>query len=227
LQHKVHLDVLPQLEALDLDPNRPIIISDADEVIFAFVEGLESYLNANKMYLDLKSFALTGNIRWQENREAVEAVEVRDAIQGFFAERTASMPLIPGAIEALNKIKKIAQVVVLTNIPLLQRQARADALLGHGLDVPVVANIGLKGPAVDYIMSRTAAPAIFIDDIPHNLDSVRDCAADAIRLHFIGDLRLAKLLGPAESANARIDEWTGASDYIHRCISNKTAVSWP
>ena len=227
MQHKIHHDVLPQLEALDFDPSRPIVITDADEVIFAFVEGLESYLNANKMYLDLKSFALTGNIRWQENHEAVEAVGVRDAIQRFFAERTASMPLIPGAIKALNEIKKTAQVIVLTNIPIPQLQTRRDALLGHGLDVPVVANIGLKGPAVAYLMSRTASPAIFIDDIPHNLDSVRDCAAEAIRLHFIGDLRLAKLMGPAESANARIDEWTGASDYIRRCIDNKSAVSWP
>ena len=48
LEHdSLHEDVLSQLEVLQIDPNSPLIISDADEVIFAFVRGLEGYLQEN------------------------------------------------------------------------------------------------------------------------------------------------------------------------------------
>ncbi len=219
MSHQIHPDVLSQLEGLLLDPSRPIIISDADEVIFAFVEGLEVHLKNVGMYLDLKSFALTGNIRHLANDGIVEATEVRGVIQSYFEVCTSTMPLIPDAVEHLNLLKGDAQIVVLTNIPLPHRQARADTLRQHGLDVPVVANIGLKGPAVAYLMARSATPAIFIDDIPHNLDSVRDDAPEVVRLHFIGDKRLAKLLGPAESSDARIDDWPNAITFIRDRIN--------
>ena len=72
----LHEDVLTQLEALQLVPDRPLIISDADEVIFAFVRGLEAYLLDNGHFMDLKSFAMRGNIRDSETGEAVSAQAV-------------------------------------------------------------------------------------------------------------------------------------------------------
>ena len=78
----LHDDVLRQLEALRLTSDRPLIVSDADEVIFAFVRGLEAYLLDNGHFMDLKSFALRGNIRSSETGEAVSAEAVKALING-------------------------------------------------------------------------------------------------------------------------------------------------
>ncbi len=214
MSDSVHPDVLQQLESLRFDPDRPLIISDADEVIFAFVRGLEDFLDEQDLYLDLKSFAITGNIRSKGDHEAIDAEQVRAIVAVFHQEKTQTMPLVPGAIEALNRLKREAQVMVLSNTPLAMRQARTDTLARHGLAVPLVANIGRKGPAVAYLARRHAAAMVFIDDIPHNIKSVSEDAPKVTCLHFIGDPRLAKLLGPAAGSDARIDNWPNAIDYI-------------
>ena len=53
--------VIPQIDALDLVPGRPLVVSDADEVLVQFVAGLELYLETQGLWLDLQSFALTGD----------------------------------------------------------------------------------------------------------------------------------------------------------------------
>ncbi len=217
---KVHDDVLLQLAELRLDRDRPLLISDADEVIFAFVEGLERHLASNDLYLDLRTFALTGNIRRRSDDVAVDAGDVRQLIHDFFAVGTVDMPLIDDAVECLSALSREAEIVVLTNIPLEQRAKRAEALKNHGLEIPVVANIGRKGPAVAYLAETHKAPVVFMDDIPHNIDSVAEHAPGVHRLHFIGDSRLAKLLEPAEGSNARIDIWPDALAHIRTVFRN-------
>ena len=48
-----------QIEALTLDPLRPLIVCDVDEVILHFLRGFEAYLNDNGLWLDPASFALS------------------------------------------------------------------------------------------------------------------------------------------------------------------------
>ena len=67
------------------------------------------------------------------------------------------------------------------------------------------------------------APVFFLDDIPHNIDSVAECAPHVHRIHFIADPRLAGLIGAAKGASARIDAWHEA----HDSISEKSAISKP
>ena len=94
-------EVLHQLDALELDPDRPLLICDADEVLFAFVRGLEHYLNDQGLELRLETFALTGNIRDAGSGEPLAAGDVRELLQRFFAERTESLEPIEGARDAL------------------------------------------------------------------------------------------------------------------------------
>ncbi len=210
----LHDDVLIQLEELQLSPDRPLIVSDADEVIFAFVRGLEAYLLDNGHFMDLKSFAMRGNIRDQETGEAVSAEAVKSLIDGYFAERTEHIEPVEGAADALAALSERAQILVLSNIPFDCREARRRALVKHGMDYPLVANIGRKGGAMAYLTARHAAPMFFLDDIPHNISSVARAADRVTRLHFIADHRLRDMLGAAEEAHARIDDWPGVRRYI-------------
>ena len=91
---------------------------------------------------------------------------------------------------------------------------RIDNLASHGIDFPVVIGSGLKGPAVAWLAQNMQAPVFFLDDIPHNIDSVAEHAPDVHRIHFIADQRLAKLIGPAKGASQRIDVWEEAYEWI-------------
>ena len=212
-------EVKQQLDALVLDPDKPLLISDADEVIFAFVRGLECFLNDSGLELRLESFALTGNIRYRDSGDAVPAGDVRDLLYRFFAERTERLDPIDGAAQALNALSERMQVMVLSNIPFAQRDARQRALDQHGMNFPIVANSGRKGGAVARLAARVNAPVIFVDDIPHNINSVAEDAAEVIRLHFVGDERLARLVEASEHAHARHDTWPEARAFIEDHLS--------
>ena len=71
----VHPDVLAQADRITLDPMRPLILSDADEVLVQFASVLDEFLHENELYLDLVSFALTGNIKRKADDVAITAEE--------------------------------------------------------------------------------------------------------------------------------------------------------
>lgn len=200
-------DVQVQLDALQLVPDRPLVITDADEVLFQFMKGLEDYLAGQELYFDWASFALYGNIRRRSDDAVVEMKDLASHLDGFFAAHAAELEAVDGAAAALGGLAERAQIVVLSNIPLPQREARLQALRRHGMDYPLVANRGPKGAAVHQMAARVAAPAVFIDDIPQNHKSVRAAGPGVHCLHFVADRRLAALLGPTEHCDIACDSW--------------------
>jgi hypothetical protein len=210
----LHPEVAGQLDDLALDPDRPLIVCDADEVLLQFVRGLEVFLHAQDMWLDLTTYALTGNIKRRAGDVPVEAPEVQRLLGRFFAERTGHLEPVEGAAAALAALAGRADVLVLSNVPLGQRGERQATLARHGMDYPVIANIGTKGAAVAHLVAGRRAPAFFIDDIPRQHDAVAEQAPAVVRLHFVADPRLARLIEPAASAHARHDDWPAARAYI-------------
>ena len=204
-----------QIAEIDIDSSRPLLITDADEVLLQFVRALEAHLRSNALYLDLTSFALTGNIKRQSDDQALSSTEVRRVLSGFFEERTEHVAPVDGAAEALAALSRRTRIVVLSNIATHLGPARQRGLARHGMDYPVIANSGPKGPSVRHL-ARLAGPApvFFLDDIPGNHESVAASADNVIRLHFVADPRLARLVQTAESAHARIDDWPGARAFI-------------
>ncbi|MEQ8348243.1 MAG: hypothetical protein RIB84_12140 [Sneathiellaceae bacterium] len=200
-------DVQSQLDDLHLVPDRPLVITDADEVLFQFMKGLEGYLTGQELYFDWASFALYGNIRRRSDDSVVEMPHLADHLDAFFAAHAAELEAVEGAAAALAGLAERAQIVVLSNIPLPQRDARLQALRRNGMDYPLVANRGPKGAAVHQMAARVAAPAVFIDDIPQNHKSVRATGPGVHCLHFVADRRLAALLGPSEHCDATCDSW--------------------
>ena len=206
-------EISNQIETLELDPDRPLVISDADEVLLQFMRQFEVYLDRNDMWIDLSSFRLQGNIKYKGSDEAVDKTN-RNIIDDFFAAETLNFSPVDGAAEALTALSKEAQVIILTNLPLAQKKERQINLSKHGMDYPVIVGSGLKGPAVKSLGDKINAPLFFLDDIPHNINSVAEYVPMSGRIHMIADPRLSKLIGAAEGASARIDQWHEAQNWI-------------
>ena len=206
-------EISNQIETLELNPDRPLIISDADEVLLQFMRQFEIYLDRNDMWIDLSSFRLQGNIKYKGSDEAVDMTN-RNIIDDFFAAETLNFSPVEGAAEALNALSKEAQIIILTNLPLAQKSDRQINLLKHGMDYPVIVGSGLKGPAVKSLGEKINAPLFFLDDIPQNINSVAEYVPTSGRVHMIADPRLSKLIGAAEGASVRIDQWHEAKAWI-------------
>lgn len=199
---------------LKLDPARPLIICDADEVLLQFIAGLERFLECEGCVLDLKSFAIHGNVRRRDSGDVVANEDVTRYIASFFDSQTRTMDVVPGAADALAALATRAQIVILSNLPESARVARAENLAGHGIAYPVIAGLGPKGAIVKRLIDGIARPVVFVDDLPPHHTSVATEAPHVHRLHFIADPRLAKLLPPAKDAHRRIDDWPSATDWI-------------
>jgi len=212
----LHPEVVPQLAGLSLDPTRPLVISDADEVLFLFMREFETYLDRRGMYFDWASYALSGNLRHRHDNAQVAFEQVPAMIEDFFEHHTDLFTPVPGAAESLAALAERAQVVVLTNIPTRQRERRARCLALHGMDYPVVANVGAKGLAVRHLAEQVQAPVFFLDDSPRNLQSVKLATDRVERLHFVADARLHKLLGPVTEHHLSTTTWTEARAFMER-----------
>jgi hypothetical protein len=197
-----------------IDPSRPLLLLDADEVLLRFVERLETHLSTVGYELRLTSFQLSGNIYSRENSTVARPDEVKQLIAGFFDSCTHDVPLVPGVPEALQTLATDYEIAILSNIPARCRAARAESLRAQGVEVPVVSNAGEKGPAVAAIAARHAAPIVFVDDLPPQHTSVARHAPDIHRVHFVADPRLAAMIDKAEHAHVRIDDWPSLTAHL-------------
>jgi hypothetical protein len=211
--------VLPEgteaaIRALSFDESRPLIVCDADEVLVRFVAGLELFLESEDLWLDLQSFALTGNIKERVTGRALEQAEVSALLARFYATQTDRLEPVPGAAEALGVLSACCQIIILSNLPAPARAAREAWLVRHGMPFPVIANAGLKGAAFGAMAARSGRPAFFLDDIPHHISDAARNVPDGVLIHFVADARLARLLPPAQACHLRTGDWAEARAFI-------------
>lgn len=198
---------------------RPLIISDCDEVLLHMVAPYAQWLGETQgitLRMDTHSFAEA--MRWDDTGEVVEPEEIWRLLNQFFETEMHRQYPIAGAVEAMQALARIADVVVLTNLGDHHQERRTLQLAGHGLDLKVYTNLGPKGPALQRIIEEyRPSRAAFIDDIAHHHNSVAALAPDVIRLHFCGEPELAAKIPCAHAAghaHARIDDWTSALPWL-------------
>ncbi len=201
-----------------LDAARPLLITDADEVLFAFMAAFERHLHANDTYFNWASYRLNGNIIARADEKPVGNPQVKALIGDFFELHTRNIAPLDGAAEAMAALvaERGLQIVVLSNVPPQRHGDRQWALARHGMDYPLIANEGAKGSAVAYLAARITAPVFFIDDAPSHHDDVAEHAHHVRRIHYVGHPRLAELIGPAEASHLRARSW----DEIRRFIED-------
>lgn len=199
--------------------NRPLIISDCDEVILHMVAHFRDWLKESQgVDFKLEGGDFGSALRWQESGELLEPAEIWKMLGGFFdTEMDRQLP-IAGAVDALNALGEHADVVVLTNLVDFRRDKRAEQLAAHGLHAKVFTNQGPKGPALQKIIEEFApSRALFIDDLAQHHLSVKETTPDVVRLHFCGEPMIADSITCAHKqghADARIDQWSEALPWL-------------
>jgi hypothetical protein len=203
-----------QIAGLRLDPDRPLLLCDVDEVVVHFLRGLENWLDRNGLWLDPASFALNGNIRRKADNEPLPADEIGPALMAFFEAETANLEVIDGAVEALGSLSAEADIVMLTNLPSRFRDARTVNLRRHGIEFPVVTNSGPKGPAIAALAGLHSAPVVFIDDNNGYLKSAADHVPHTYLVHFMQDERFGRHVPLEDHIHHRTDNWQDAHLHI-------------
>lgn len=201
-------------ETIELSP-RPLLIVDADEVLFRFVEGFMNFLETQGYYLDLTSYRLHGNVKSRLDGSPIPNHDVTRLLETFRADLD-SLLAVENAQEVLQELSAQMDIVVLSNVTVAQAAPRLRNLIAAGFPYPLIANSGPKGPAVKTLTARGGRPAFFVDDISPHLVSVAEEAPDVYRIHFVGDDRLKPLLPACAQAHLRADSWEDIGEFV-RC----------
>ena len=211
--------VLAELEAAEVAPGRPLIAVDADEVLVHFAEHFADHCRGRGLIFDLSEYRLDTALRHPDGTPLTRD-EINPLIWGFIEGETRNQRPIDGAAEALEALSDVAQVVVLTNAPAKVRDDRVANLRNLGMPYPVVMNEGGKGRALTWLSARAAAPAAFIDDSVAQHGSAAKHAPQVMRFHMVVPDILKPIIGVAEGAAARVDNWAEAAPLIRRALTD-------
>lgn len=205
--------------------SRPLLISDCDEVLMHMVVPFRDWLaEAHEVHFELEgqefAYALTDRAGTK-----VEPPQVWQYLNEFFDGEMHRQYPIAGAVEAINRLRDIADIVILTNLMDHRAIARGEQLKSIGIDAPVFTNQGGKGDALARIVDQyRPSVTLFVDDLYHHHQSVAETMPQVWRLHFVGEPLIAGHLPPAPAAHARIDHWSEAETWVHdTLLAGKTA----
>ncbi|MFC3050724.1 hypothetical protein [Kordiimonas pumila] len=193
---------------------KPVLLVDADEVLFQFLKRLEAYFHTQGYELRLSSFRLSGNVFRTDSGLVASSDDVRLLIGNFFNACVDDIEPVAGAADALQHLSHKYQIAILSNVPERCSARRQKSLYNLGMDYPLIANKGDKGTAVKLLARQTNHITVFIDDLPPQHKSVKEHTPDTHRIHFIADPRLQKLTPKADAAHQRIDDWPQLCDYL-------------
>lgn len=207
-----------QIAKIDLVPDRPLLIVDADEVMVHFAQPFTRYLEALAWELHLTEYRLEYAIKRVDGLVADPDMTF-ELVHGFIDAETRTQPAITGAAATLATLAKEAQIVVLSNVPQRRYVDRQENLVGHEMPYPLVANSGPKGPALLALAARMQAPVAFIDDSPAQIQSAAEHAAHIYRVHFTGCDIIRKVLPDVKCANATPDDWSGVALHLGRLFA--------
>ena len=189
---------------------RPLLISDCDEVLLHMVVPFQQWLDSDKhIHFDL------------ENGTQVLPEQIWPMLKEFFDSEMHRQGAIAGAVESINLLGELADVVILTNLLDDRREARAEQLRAVGIDFPVYTNQGGKGELLTSILAEfDPSVTVFVDDLGHQHGSVAKHAPDVWRLQMVGEPIMAKHIETNPAAHVRIDSWHEAVTWISDKFDN-------
>jgi FMN phosphatase YigB (HAD superfamily) len=210
--------------------NRPLVISDCDEVLLHMVAHFRDWLGeAHGIAFDMGQPNFERSIRRLDSAEPVKGEEVWRLLNLFFDGEMHRQTAVAGAIEGMKALSEHADIVVLTNLDDHRQEARTRQLADHGLDIRVFTNQGPKGPALKAILDEyRPSRAVFIDDLAQHHGSVAEIAPQVGRLHLCAEPLVAPHIACAHragNAHARIDTWDSALPWLLDRIQYETEES--
>ncbi|OHD03747.1 MAG: hypothetical protein A2885_03510 [Sphingopyxis sp. RIFCSPHIGHO2_01_FULL_65_24] len=209
--------------------NRPLVITDCDEVLMHMVVPFAQWVDQEHGVLfRIEDASFAGALKRKECGTPLEAAEVWPLLDGFFTTEMTRQYPIPGALAAMAEIARHADIVVLTNVGPEHQQRRIDQLALHDFHAPVIGSRGGKGEPVRRLIEEyQPSVAVFIDDLGGHHTSVAQEAPEVWRLHFVGEPAIADKIAPSKHAHARIDNWAEAQDWILARLAENTPAPAP
>jgi FMN phosphatase YigB (HAD superfamily) len=199
--------------------NRPLIVSDCDEVLLYMVAPFRDWLaERHGVIFDMTGGEFHRAMKYAETDELVPTEEIWRLLNLFFDGEMHRQSPVPGVVDAIAALREHADVVVLTNLKDFRQEARTRQLADHGIDLRVFTNQGPKGPALKAILDEyRPTRAIFIDDLAQHHGSAAELVPHVSRLHLCAEPMLAPHIDCAHRAghaHARIDDWEGALPWL-------------
>ncbi len=203
-----------------MNPGRPLIVSDIDEVVFEFLTPFDTFLRSRDYHLVADSFKLHGNVRRLDDG-SVAPVDMVDELQDvFFDTQDRWQTSVNGAHGALTALSGIADIVFLTAMPPRYRPVRQRLLDTNGFAWPMIATEEAKGPVVSRLAENRSAGVVFLDDIFHNLDSVRDHVPGCLLINIMANQAFRALLPSPGKGIAAAADWKEAENLIRTHLSD-------
>lgn len=202
-----------QITELSRD-TRPLLVLDVDEVVLEFITPFMRFLGTRGLELTLNSFRLHGNIVDVKTGIAVEQDAVSGLLDGFFCEQRDWQTVATGAVEAVSRLATEAEVVMLTAMPHRHRAVRRQHLDALGFPYPLLTTEKAKGPALRQLRGETNRPVAFVDDITHNLVSVRAAVSDAHLFNLMAYPAMRPLMPPLPDGTTIADDWNEVTPKI-------------
>lgn len=196
--------------------NRPLLITDCDEVLLHMVVPFAEWLDeAHHIHFDLDLGDFANALRHKATGELVPGPNIWPLLQDFFRSEMPRQQAINGAVDGINTLAEHGDIVILTNLTDDFRDARAAQLRDVGIDFPVITNQGGKGePLARIVADYAPSVTVFIDDLANHHVSVEKHAPDVWRLHMVGEPRLQPFIKTPKAAHERIDDWHSATGWI-------------
>jgi FMN phosphatase YigB (HAD superfamily) len=195
--------------------SRPLLVTDCDEVLLHMIGHFADWVAEAYGYsFDLGAPGFREAMRDASGAPLLEE-RVWPLLDLFFESEMHRQNVVPGAVEALERIAGIADIVILTNIGDEYQAGRIEQLGRFGISHRVLCNRGGKGrPLLELLDELGPSAAVFVDDLAVHHESVAKHAPGVWRLHMIAEPRLAAPTPPAPFAHARIDAWDEAVPWI-------------
>ncbi|ANK72069.1 MULTISPECIES: hypothetical protein [Ensifer] len=194
--------------------NRPLIVSDIDDVVLEFINPFKAFLGSCGHVLLPRSFRLTGNIITHADEQPVTEPEVKILLDTFYGSQDRWQTPAAKVVETLAALSEEADIVFLTAMPPQHAAVRRALLDRLGLPYPLLASEEPKGPIVQKLHGSRTVPLVFIDDMLRNLRSVKDHAPTCLPINLMADSEF-KALAPKLDADIRaVADWPEAAAAI-------------
>jgi hypothetical protein len=164
--------------------DRPLIVSDIDDVVLQFIDPFNLYLESLGHRHLPRSFRLHGNIVSIADGSVLDDARVSALIQDFYRLQHDWQRPFETACETLQSLAKAADIVFLTAMPPVYAATRRALLDRFGLTFPMIATETAKGPVVERLHGGRDQPVVFLDDMARNLASVAERVPDCLLIHL-------------------------------------------
>ncbi|MDO3435123.1 hypothetical protein QWJ46_20825 [Rhizobium sp. CBN3] len=193
---------------------RPLIVCDVDDVVLRFIDPFQLFLQSRGHEFLPRSFRLHGNIVSKADGTEIEGRKVSRLIEDFFEAQELWQTPVDRVVETLGRLSRDADILFLTAMPPRFQDQRRRLLDSAGLLFPLLSSEQPKGPIVHALHASRSFPVAFIDDMAHNLHSVREHMADCLLIHLMPDSPVHRFAPAAADDITRATDWAHAADLI-------------